>query len=869
MVGEPINATIVISNTGETTASTNRSRINEWGERGDSFIRDLFVDAIPATNTVTVTAVFTPTLFGTHAITVTADNTNVITESIETNNVMTRSVYVGLPAQSIDAGSASDAGYNATSGFGFLNGSTFDFGGAITKTVRYDGTGRVQYRFDGLQPNRSYHLDATFYQEGDSFNETVSFDGIDSGQVIPLVGGTATTVSLLVPSGAYTDTTMIVTFQRPGGGPLAPTRFSTAGATTGPAFVSQLSLTPIEYAYLDSGGASDVAYNATAGVGYLNGFASGSGDAVGTYRSTFTNTVSYQFDQLKPAKQYVVNVTMNDDVTGTRQQTITADGVTICGPYTVNTLLKPQCSIPASAYADARVVVAIVRTNGSGAIVNEISLEEKTRDVITPPAPATMTPTATATATSTPTGTKTNTPTATATGTATASPSVTNTPTSTPTVTSTPTATSTATNTPTNTTTPSTQGSICAFVYGDLNGNGVREIGEPLIAGAVITVKNSSNVVIGTGTTVNTTMICFSNLTPGTYGVSEGNVAGYSSTTPDVMAAAVVAGATTVVEFGDQAFTPTPTATATGTATSTGTATGTPTQTNTPTRTSTPTITPTPTQTAVPSSTPTATATSSIQTTISAFAAQWVGNVVQVTWATTSEYRTMTFELYRSTTISPAAWTLVRTLNSQSSCETVTTPYSYGFTDNGVATNQTYYYQLIWSGDSCGGPRAAYSINAIANPRGITSAVSPTNGGTLLSGDGGFRIDFPTNAVTTTVNVVYTGLTQPSQPVPAGHISIRPFTLEAFTGGGQPINQFQQPYTFTIQYTHDQLRALGIDETSLKVAYWNGSTWVSLLPCAGCSIDPVNDRITIVSDHFTEYVLSGTNYLINLPVITK
>ena len=211
----------------------------------------------------------------------------------------------------------------------------------------------------------------------------------------------------------------------------------------------------------------------------------------------------------------------------------------------------------------------------------------------------------------------------------------------------------------------------------------------------------------------------------------------------------------------------------------------------------------------------------------------------------------------------------MRTLNSQSNCATVTTPYSYGFTDNGVATSQTYYYQLIWSGDSCGGARTAYSINAVANRSGTTASVSPSSGGSLTTNDGSFRIDFPSNAVTTTVNVVYTGLTQPSQPVPAGHISIRPFTLEAFTGGGQSVTQFQQPYTFTIQYTHDQLRALGIDETSLNVAYWNGSGWVSLLPCAGCSIDPVNDRITIVSHHFTEYVLSGTNFLINLPIITK
>ena len=175
----------------------------------------------------------------------------------------------------------------------------------MTKTVRYDGNGNLQYRFAGLQPSRFYHLDAMFYQEGENFSQAVSFDGIDSGQVFPLTSGTATNATMLVPPSAYSDGSMVVTIKR------------AAGAPSGPAFVSELKLTPIEYIYLDAGGASDAAYSAASGYGYLppnNPYAStlGGGDAVSTYRSAFGSLLEYQFDHLATAKKYVLDLTLYD-----------------------------------------------------------------------------------------------------------------------------------------------------------------------------------------------------------------------------------------------------------------------------------------------------------------------------------------------------------------------------------------------------------------------------------------------------------------------------------------------------------------------------------------------------------------------------
>jgi hypothetical protein len=532
VVGEPITATIVISNTGETNAATNFARINESGERGDSSSQDLPTGTIVATGTVTLATQLAPVLFGARTITITADATSIITESVESNNVLTRTVFVGIPAQNIDAGATSDVTHTVASGVGFLNGATYDFGGAtITKTVRYDGAGALQYRFDGLQATRFYHFDATFYQEGDNFNQLISFDGIDGGKVIALVNAQASTTTMLVPPAAYADGTMIVTIARQPGGTAAPTRFRNPQSSAGPAFVSQLALTPIEYTYLDAGGASDVAYNVTRGYGYLNpsSFASnlGASDAISTYRSVFTNTVFYRFDNLNPAKNYKVNVTMYDGIASTRAQTITIDGAAIpgCANLALNAIVRAQCPAPLSAYSiDRSIIVGIVCGNCTSPRVNEIALEEKTRDVIAPTGP---TPT----------------------------------PTNTPTITLTPTAT------PTNT----------------------------------------------------------------------------------------------------------------------------------------------------------------VQTTISNFAAQWAGSAIQINWSTTRENKTDTFQIWRTTSLAPAAWSLVKSQTAQSNCASVTTPYSYGFTDTNVVSGQTYHYKLTWSGDACGGIAGAVEFPTIITVTNTPLATPTSN----------------------------------------------------------------------------------------------------------------------------------------------
>lgn len=157
--------------------------------------------------------------------------------------------------------------------------------------------------------------------------------------------------------------------------------------------------------------------------------------------------------------------------------------------------------------------------------------------------------------------------------------------------------------------TPIPNRGFCARVYNDWNGNGVADNGEPLLAGAVITVKDSNNAVVFTGTSVGTSPTCGS-LPAGIYSMWETNPAGYTSTTPDLWTITVVTTSRVEIYFGDRQLTPpTPTVTPTSPATNTPTPSATPTLTSTPTRTNTPTptltFTPTPTNTPAPTATPT------------------------------------------------------------------------------------------------------------------------------------------------------------------------------------------------------------------------------------------------------------------------
>jgi len=150
------------------------------------------------------------------------------------------------------------------------------------------------------------------------------------------------------------------------------------------------------------------------------------------------------------------------------------------------------------------------------------------------------------------------------------------------------------------------------------------------------------------------------------------------------------------------------------------------------------------------------------------------------------------------------------------------------------------------------------------------AAVVTSAGGTLTTPDGSFSATFPAGAVAQTVNVTYTARLTPGQPLPAGLALLRDFTLEARTGAGAALSSFAQPYTLDLGYTDAEVAARRLAEPSLRVLRWNGSSWVDVLPCAGCAVDTTGNHVALALSDVGEFAVVGAQLrTVFLPVMLR
>jgi hypothetical protein len=153
------------------------------------------------------------------------------------------------------------------------------------------------------------------------------------------------------------------------------------------------------------------------------------------------------------------------------------------------------------------------------------------------------------------------------------------------------------------------------------------------------------------------------------------------------------------------------------------------------------------------------------------------------------------------------------------------------------------------------------------------SGLVSSTGGSVANRDGSVVLQFPAAGIPGPLTVTYAGLVASTQPLGALKSAGITFTFEARDQNGQLVTQFLKPYTMVVSYTDEDLAALGVNEAELNVAYWNGSAWVSLLPCAGCGVDTANNHMTAVLDHFTEFALisatSNSGQKLYLPLMRR
>ena len=99
-------------------------------------------------------------------------------------------------------------------------------------------------------------------------------------------------------------------------------------------------------------------------------------------------------------------------------------------------------------------------------------------------------------------------------------------------------------------------GILCVIKYNDLNGNGARDAGEPVMPGWLFTVKNASGAVADFGTTDAQGQFCTTHPLSGTATAVETPQSGWTSTDPGgtlpSKTVTIVAGQTVSVAFGNQ-----------------------------------------------------------------------------------------------------------------------------------------------------------------------------------------------------------------------------------------------------------------------------------------------------------------------------
>lgn len=396
VVGQTITATLHISNTGHTLASSQQIALYQGNPDDGVLIETRTLASLAGEGAATVRFTWVPTTTGEARLYIRLDADGDVNESDETNNDSWHDLYVGFAGPLlVDSGDpADDLAYSGERGYGAVDEASEDAlencGPNPDQTYRRDPSGMVVYRFDHLQPGHFYHLDLTMFEcESNAGRlQSVLVDGTPLAGPYDLGDGTVQRVSLLLDPALYADRSIEVMVEsRQGLG----------------AIVNQIALHDIDYRYADAGGDNDPRYPGERHYGWLNGDRTTDWGTL-PYQSARVDqtgdTVQYRFDHLQPLTRYRISATFFQSNGPNRVQQMTIDGEAFGTQVILTTERQETISgqVPLGTYADdGSIVVSITRSNGNGAVVNEIALEEETQvPVQTQLCPIPQTPTWTA-----------------------------------------------------------------------------------------------------------------------------------------------------------------------------------------------------------------------------------------------------------------------------------------------------------------------------------------------------------------------------------------------------------------------------------------------------------------------------------------
>jgi len=179
----------------------------------------------------------------------------------------------------------------------------------------------------------------------------------------------------------------------------------------------------------------------------------------------------------------------------------------------------------------------------------------------------------------------------------------------------------------------------------------------------------------------------------------------------------------------------------------------------------------------------------------------------------------------------------------------------YAIDDNGnrgVAATEVSVTTLASGGGAGGGSGTV----PVAQPKAGETTVSPTAGGmaTATTSEGAtLSVSVPAGAVTTAATITVSPAAASSAAAPgAGYFMVGESIFQITSTGS---TTFSKELTLTFSYTNAQLSTLGLDESSLKV-YWYDTTksaWVALTT----TVNTANNTLTATVSHLTNFAVMG------------
>ena len=145
----------------------------------------------------------------------------------------------------------------------------------------------------------------------------------------------------------------------------------------------------------------------------------------------------------------------------------------------------------------------------------------------------------------------------------------------------------------------------------------------------------------------------------------------------------------------------------------------------------------------------------------------------------------------------------------------------------------------------------------------VSGVITPGGGTISATGPETVTVDFPAGAVSedVTVQITFSGTVPATGALMGVGAS---FIITAHNSSNQPVTQFAVPISITVGYPDADL--IGMDESQLKLYYWDSVNWVAVPTI----VDPVLDTLTVSLNHLTEFsALGPAQRKLYLPLITR